>query len=103
MTREQAWQEYREIMTELAGSARHIDVIQRADLSIRTIAQSGSNGVDVAPILEALCSSDPAELLEIALENLTEHESELMSVLRNFVLPMMYRGPVGAELRQSFS
>lgn len=103
MTRDQAWQHYREVMTELAGSGRHVDAIRRADISIRTIAQSGVNGVDVSAIVEALCTFDPAEVLEIALENLMGHEAELMALLRNFVLPMMHRSPVGEALRQSFS
>ncbi|WP_218018210.1 NACHT domain-containing protein, partial [Nocardia shimofusensis] len=98
-TRDQAWQQYRQTLADLADSLPHNDVVQRADLAIRTIAQSGSNGVDISPVIEALCDSDTAELLEMALENLLGHEPELMALLANFVLPMIHRGPVAELIR----
>ncbi|WP_067856964.1 hypothetical protein [Nocardia shimofusensis] len=74
-------------------------MVERADRTIRTIAQSGSNGVDVSPVIEALCGSDTAELLELALENLIGHEPELTALLANFVLPVTQRGPVAELIR----
>ncbi|WP_433717169.1 NACHT domain-containing protein (plasmid) [Nocardia sp. CA-084685] len=99
VTREQAWQQYREILTELSSSSQRIHTIEQVDSAFCAIGESGSIGVDVGPVIEALFDRDTAELLEMALENLVEYEAELMETLRNLVLPMMHRSPVGELLR----
>ncbi|MBF6289055.1 NACHT domain-containing protein [Nocardia cyriacigeorgica] len=103
ITRDQAWQRYHETMAEFAGTSPHSDVIENADIAIRTVAQSGSTGVDISPLIEALFYPDAAELLEMALENLVGHEPELMDTLRNFLLPMLHRSPIGRLLRECSS
>ncbi|MFE5285992.1 hypothetical protein ACFRAQ_13610 [Nocardia sp. NPDC056611] len=102
-TADQAWQQYREVVAELVDQSAHRQVLERADLSIRTIAQAGPNGVDLSALVEALLSPDDAEVLEMALENLVDHEAELMELLRNFVLPMFHRSPVGQLLSSTSS
>ncbi|MFF0528686.1 NACHT domain-containing protein [Nocardia amikacinitolerans] len=100
-TYDQAWRQYRETLTELSNSSQRTRTIEQADSSLCAIAESGSVGVDVAPVIEALFDRDAAELLEMALENLVGHEPELMATLRNFVIPMVHRSPVGEILRSS--
>ncbi|WP_228790192.1 NACHT domain-containing protein [Nocardia cyriacigeorgica] len=101
VTADQAWQQYREVMTEFIEQSTHPEVLEQADLSIRSVAQAGPIGVDVSAIFEALCTPGDAEILEMALEYLVNHEPELMELLRNFVLPTIHRSPVGELLRST--
>lgn len=97
-TADEAWQQYREVMAELIDQSANQQVLEQADLAIRTVAQAGPIGVDVSALVEALCNPDDAEILEMALEHLVDHEPELLELLRNFVLPMIHRSPVGQLL-----
>ncbi|WP_131786659.1 hypothetical protein [Protofrankia symbiont of Coriaria ruscifolia] len=94
------WDEFDdEIATHPVPKTTLVVLSRAADL-LRQIAKQETAGEDaIEAIVIALADAEAAKALASALSHVIQHEAVLMRVLRDVVLPTVYRRPVGIKLR----
>lgn len=96
---DEQWELYRQTLVELADATDIASTVDAADSAVRQLRSSGDIDAQSQPILAALADPDAAEILEMALEHVAQVDPELLTILRDRILPTVHRAPVGEELR----
>ncbi|OHV63454.1 hypothetical protein [Pseudofrankia sp. BMG5.36] len=94
-----AWDDFDEEITTFPASATTSAVLLPAADALRQIAKQGSadeSAIDA--IIMALDDSKTAEELASALTHVVPNAASLTRILRDAVLPILHRRPIGAEL-----
>lgn len=94
------WHAYDEVISELAPAHhRQAALLADADAAIRNLHEAGSSTeVDVTEIVDGLLDTEVAAVLELAVQQIAQAAPRLVSLLRDDVLPSIYRAPVGDAL-----
>jgi hypothetical protein len=77
--------------------------LDEADAAIRALHEAGNSGVDTTKIEDGLLDDEVAAILEMAIQQVAAAEPRLVAQLRDDVLPLVYRAPIGELLRKSAS
>lgn len=93
------WEQYRQTLVDLSDTEDVARTVDDADRALRRLRESSDIDAESQPILAALADPEAAEILEMALENVTRDDPELLTTIRDGVLPAVHRAPVGLELR----
>ncbi|HEX4402301.1 MAG TPA: hypothetical protein VHZ98_13335 [Galbitalea sp.] len=94
------WEDFDIEISTYPATAEMLPILVRAAASLRLIKERGqASEENVSAIVAALAGDDSAKALAAALAHISGHEPALVGVLRDEVLPTVYRRPIGDELR----
>ncbi|WP_213578573.1 hypothetical protein [Rhodococcus sp. USK13] len=93
------WAQYQQTLVDLSADDEVADKIGNADQALHRLRAGGDIDTESPAILDALADPEAAEILEMALEPVTRHGPELLTLLRDGVLPAVHRAPVGESIR----
>ncbi len=96
---DQQWEQYRQTLADLSDTENVAKTVSDADKALHRLRTSGDIDAESQLILAALADPDAAEILEMALEHVAQVDPELLTILRDRILPAVHRAPVGEELR----
>jgi hypothetical protein len=101
---DESWAAYREVISGLAPiQVSQAATLDEADAAIRALHEAGNSGVDTTKIEDGLLDDEVAAILEMAIQQVAAAEPRLVAQLRDDVLPLVYRAPIGELLRKSAS
>lgn len=94
------WSAYGEVIAELAPTQpRQAELLADADAAIRNLHATGnSTEADTTDIERGLIDTEVAVILEMALQPIATAAPRLVALLRDEVLPSVYRAPIGDVL-----
>ena len=96
---EEQWQQYKHTLVDLPATEEVADKVNNADESLNRLRAGAAVDDESRPILDALADPEAAEVFEMALQEITAHDPELLVVLRDGVLPAVHRALVGDILK----
>lgn len=98
---ENCWTVYREVIAELTpAQPAQAAILANADAAIRALCETANSEASTAKIERGLLDTEVAVILEIALQEVSPAAPRVVALLRDEVLPSIYRAPVGNLLRQ---
>jgi len=93
------WRAYDEILDELTPTEQSLaEVLVNADHAIRSAHQTGHAQRMASAIEQTLRDQELAPILEMALQQIADSEPHLIAVIRDEILPFVYRAPIGDRL-----
>ena len=93
---------YDEILKELIPTEQSLaDVLASADQAIRRARSTGKMENMASAIEQTLRDQELAPILEMALQQIASTEPQLVALIRDEILPSLYRLPIGERLAAS--
>jgi hypothetical protein len=96
---EASWREFDEVLAEWPEEATVAAKLAKAGEAVRRLDRADDPDIEADPILIALKDASASFILETAIEYIAAQSPQIVTRLRDLVVPTVHRQPIGTDLQ----